>query len=87
MIKKIVFNPLSGQFDYVSTIPQFSTDPSSPNPEDAWVLRSGSGGAIADGTPIGLLLALTYTDNEGADFTYQFSYRTKEGTTVRAALT
>tara|TARA_R110000868_G_C10972640_1_gene770674 strand:- start:12856 stop:13152 length:297 start_codon:yes stop_codon:yes gene_type:complete len=68
------------------SIPQVSTDPASPAAEDAWVLRSGSGGAIADGTPIGLLLALTYTGNAGTSFSYQFSYRTNEGTTIRANL-
>jgi hypothetical protein len=67
-------------------IPQLNSDPSTPRAESAWVLRTGSGGAIADGTPIGLLLALTYQDNAGVAFSYAFSYRTKEGTTLRAAL-
>jgi hypothetical protein len=67
-------------------IPQLSADPAAPVAESAWVKRTGSGGAIADGTPIGLLLCLTYTGNAGSSFTYEFSYRTKEGTTLRAAL-
>jgi hypothetical protein len=69
-----------------SAIHQVTEDPVSPEAEEAWVLRSGTGGGIADGTPIGLLLALTYTDNGGIPFTYQFSYRTKEGTTKRVSL-
>lgn len=84
---KTIINPFTGKFDFVDKIKQVSTDPSSPKAETAWVLRSGSGGAIPDGTPIGLLLALTYKDNAGVAFTYQFSYRTKEGTTLRTDLT
>lgn len=86
MIKKLTFNPFTGNFDFVNTIPQLNTDPASPNAEDAWVKRTGSGSSIPDGTPIGLLLALTYTGNSGSSFTYAFAYRTKEGTTVRVAL-
>ena len=71
----------------VGEIPQYSTDPSSPLAETSWVLRSGSGGAIADGTPIGLLLALTYQDNAGVAFSYLLKYRTKENTTLSVALT
>jgi len=80
-------------FDYYKqtsesgAISQVTEDPASPAAEEAWVLRSGTGGGIADGTPMGLLLGLTYTDNGGIPFTYQFSYRTKEGTTKRVSLT
>jgi len=63
-------------------IPQYDVDPSSPVAEDAWVLKSGGGSQVA-GSPIGLLLALTYATTGGG---YQFSYRTKENTTVRATL-
>jgi hypothetical protein len=87
---RIVFNPFTNTFDYIKNIPQVATDPTSPNAEDAWVLKTGSGatGAIPDGTPIGLLLSLTYTDCPSTTTTllYQFSYRTQEGTTIRAAL-
>jgi hypothetical protein len=68
-------------------IPELTSDPASPVAESAWVLRSGSGGAIADGTPIGLLLALTYTDNAGEAYSYLLKYRTKENTTLSVALT
>lgn len=67
------------------SIPQVSTDPVAPAAQDAWVLKTASG-AIADGTPIGLLLALTYKDNTGS-LSYQFSYRTQEGTTKRVTIT
>lgn len=86
MITKVAFNPLPAPFELISTIPQLSTDPSSPNAEDAWVLKQGQA-AIPDGTPIGLLLALTYTGNQASAVSYQFSYRTQEGTTVRTTLT
>jgi hypothetical protein len=63
-----------------SSIPEYTSDPVSPTAETAWVVKSGSG-VIPDGTPIGLLLALTYTGNEGI-FSYQLRYRTLEATTV-----
>lgn len=66
------------------SIPQVNTDPVAPAAESAWVLRT-TAGAIPDGTPIGLLLALTYTGNTGSS-SYQFSYRTNEGTTIRVAM-
>ena len=80
------YNPFTGELDYTKEIPELTTDPASPSAQDAWVLRSGSGGAIPDGTPIGLALALTYTGNGGTAYTYQLSYRTNEGTTIRTSL-
>jgi hypothetical protein len=72
----------------------FTADPIAPVAETAWVLRTGSGGGIVQlstkGVPIGLLLSLTYAvtaSTTGIAYTYQFSYRTKEGTTIRSALT
>lgn len=68
MTLKILFNPLSGEFDYVdatsigtfsgeiTSIPQENSDPS-PSPEAVWVLNTAG--------------------------VYDFSYRTLEGTTVR----
>lgn len=63
-----------------ATIPELATDPVSPVPESAWVLRTT---ISSPGTPIGLLLALTQSI---AVYTYQFSYRTLEGTTIRTVL-
>lgn len=65
-------------------IPQYNTDPVAPAAEDAWVLRTETGG-IDDGVPIGLLLGLTYTGNTGSS-SYQLSYRTQEATTIRVAM-
>ena len=69
----------------VVNIQELSSDPLSPVAEEAWVLRSGTT-PIPDGTPIGLLLALTYTGNMGSSFTYQFSYFTNESTIIRTTL-
>lgn len=76
---KAKYDPL---LDKVRTrdIPQYSSDPATPKPEEAWVLRSIGGGG---GSPVGLLLALT---SAGSGSTYAFKYRTKEGTTVSVAL-
>ena len=84
------WNPFTDNLDATGpgigtlTIPEFTTDPSSPISNQAWVLKSGSGGS-GGGSPIGLLLALTYASTGGST-TYQFSYQTTEGTTVRTTL-
>ena len=78
---------ITGDGSISGLIPQLTTDPSPLVDETAWVLREGSGGAIPDGTPIGLLLGLTYTDNSGVAFSYTLKYRTKDSTTVSVALT
>lgn len=80
----VKFNPFTGNFDFAGSggssgtavIPEYATDPASPSAGDAWVLRSGTV------QPYGLLLALT----KPAVTTYQFSYRTNAGSTVRATL-
>ena len=102
MAEKFIVNHFTGKFDATKSddaydarylqigdciIPQITADPASPDAESAWVLRSGSGGAIADGTPIGLLLALTYKDNAGVAYSYALKYRTKDSTTLSVALT
>lgn len=61
-------------------IPQYTSDPATPKPEEAWVLRTIGGGG---GTPVGLLLALT---TAGSGSSYKFKYRTVEGTTVSVDL-
>lgn len=88
MITTFKFNPLTTQLDYVSSIPQLDTDPLSPNPEDAWVLRTGgavSGGGTIKGW-IGLGSTPILSVGSGGSSTYQLSYRTQQGTTVRASL-
>lgn len=63
-------------------IPELSADPASPISEEAWVLRSGSAGGIPYSLmPLGLLMSSAVVS-----YTYQFSYRTLEGTTVRTTL-
>jgi hypothetical protein len=70
-----------------SSIPELTSDPASPGVNEAWVLRSGSGG-----TGGGVLQAITglgfpyLSPNTGGSFTYEFSYRTIAGTTVRSTL-
>lgn len=63
-----------------NSIQQLDADPVSPNPEEVWVRKNMS---ISDGSPIGLLLALTYVGT----LSYDLSYRTLEGTTKRVSLT
>ena len=76
----LVMAPSSGN----STIPEYTTDPVSPVAEDAWILRTEVTDGVV-GVPRGLLLALTYT-GLAVSSTYQFSYRTSGGTTIRTAL-
>ena len=64
-------------------IPEYYVDPASPTPEETWVLASLTGTGHAAGSPIGLLLSLTYSSTV---YMYQLSYRTLEGTTVRTTL-
>lgn len=59
------------------SIPELSSDPVAPNAGDSWVLKTDY-----TGKPIGLLLALTYTNYQ----TYQLSYRTLTATTIRTTL-
>jgi hypothetical protein len=61
-----------------TAIPEYGVDPVSPSTNDAWVLRESG---PLNGSPIGLLLALTRTD-----VTYKFSYKTISGAIVRAPL-
>ena len=72
----VTWNPFIDNLDFTGSggTPELISDPVSPAAYSSWVLVSG-------GTPMGLLLALTQ-----GDLKYQFSYRTTEGTTVRATL-
>lgn len=68
-------------------IPQYNSDPVSPAAEDAWVLRTTSGGAGGGKLKsyFGLGFPVT-TPGTGVTSTYQFSYRTLEGTTKRVTI-
>lgn len=52
------------------------SDPISPVPTEVWILKTQ-----LSGTPIGLLLSLTYPLDQ-----YQLSYRTANGRTIRTIL-
>lgn len=65
-------------------IPQVDSDPYDPVAEESWVLRTVSGGT-GSGEAYGLLLTLTQPGTGGTS-SYQFSYQTIEGTTVRTNL-
>lgn len=69
------------------SIPEYGTDPASPQPGETWVLRSGGGGA--GGGEIKAFMGLGFpllTVGAGGPLTYQLSYQTEAGTTVRTAL-
>lgn len=87
MIKKLVFNPLTADFDLIGNIPQLDADPASPNAEDMWVRKNQSAG-VGGGkiiAPLGLgFLALSPA--VGTSLSYDLSYQTKEGTTKRVSL-
>ena len=83
MGKKLTFNPISGEFDYIDkSIPQYDSDPSSPNQEDVWVRKSTTG--TVDAQPG--LLPIMLSPNAAGTTTYELSYRTKEDTTVRVEI-
>ena len=87
MSDKYKFNAITGKFDLVEHIPELTADPASPRIEDAWVLQEGSG--ISGGgviiAPLGLGFIALSTGG-GGTLTYKLSYRTKDSTTVRVAL-
>lgn len=64
------------------SIPEITTDPVSPAAQSAWILYTPTTGG---GTPIGLLLSLTYPGTGSSS--YKFSYKTIEGPIVRVTLT
>jgi hypothetical protein len=71
-----------GSGGIVGFIPQLSADPASPDQQTAWVLSEP---VYSDGTPIGLLLAITQSAITG--YTYDLKYRTEQDTTISVALT
>ena len=83
------FDKILGEYreSDVGRIPQRSTDPTSPQAEDAWVLKqqsAGTGGGIIQAF-LGLGFPML-SPGVGSSTTYSFSFRTKEGTTKRATL-
>jgi hypothetical protein len=61
-------------------IPELYADPVSPTHEQTWVLATP---LSTTGSPIGLLLALTYSTTK---VSYQLSYFTLENTIIRTVL-
>lgn len=76
---KVKYDPILDQ-ERTRDIPQYTSDPASPQSEEAWVLRTIGGGG---GTPLGLTLVFT---EAGSGSTYKFKYRTREGSTVSVDL-
>lgn len=69
-------------------IPEYSADPASPNPGDVWVRRTVSGGSGGGEIRSFLGLGFPYlTADTGGTTTYELSFRTEAGTTVRETLT
>ena len=64
-------------------IPELDTDPVSPDPETAWVLRTGS--PSGGGSPV-FPFPLLFTTPGVGSYTYQLSYRTLAGTTIRVSM-
>lgn len=83
----IVFNPFTGNFDYVNSasamviIPELTADPSSPVSGETWVRHMQ---ATDSGSPIGLLLSLTYAGSVAGP--YELSYKALDGSVVRTTL-
>jgi len=86
-MKQVIVNPLPAPLALSFYIPELSSDPVSPNAQDAWVLRGGSGGSGGGKIRAFIGLSMAYLKvNTGGAFNYKFSYRTNEGSTVRATL-
>jgi len=82
----VVFNPFTGDFQYLnsggsSQITQVTSDPSSPQSGDVWVLVNGSAGSA--GQAMGIL-GLTYSRTEATS--YQFSIKLANGDIKRIGL-
>lgn len=70
----------TASFRYVR-VPEYTSDPSA-NSGDLWVLRTDSG--TSDGNPTGLLLSMV--QSVGTASTYQLSFKTNSGSTLRTTL-
>lgn len=65
------------------TVPEYSSDPASPAAEDIWVLRSGS---VSGGGEATFPFPLLFTTAGTGSYTYELSYRTAAGTTIRVSM-
>lgn len=68
-------------------IPEYDTDPASPEAEDAWMLKTAGGGS-GGGSIVAILGGgfMASSPNAGGGTVYQLSYRTLENTTIRVTL-
>lgn len=78
-------DPILGTEREIGIIPQLDADPANPKKERAWVLKTTTGGA-GGGVLQFLYGAHPITSNGAISTSYQFSYRTKEGTTKRVTI-
>lgn len=81
----VKYDPILGELRIKDVIPEKTSDPVSPRPEDAWVLRSGTstgGGKINAFMGLGF----PYVSAGTASYTYRLKYRTKEGSTISVVL-
>ena len=62
-----------------------TSDPASPDEQDSWILKVEAA-AIPDGTPMGLLLALTYHGDAGVGPDFYFSYVKEDDNIHRTAI-
>jgi hypothetical protein len=71
-------------------IPEYTTDPISPEAETAWMLRTpgaaSTGGGIVKAFIGGGFPVSSVATGGGTPDTYQLSYRTLENTTIRVSL-
>lgn len=84
---RIVYDPILDDLRQRDTPPELAADPANPAAQDAWIRKTVSGGS--GGGKIGAVLGLgfPYLKTAGGSTSYQFSYRTTEGGTVRITLT
>jgi hypothetical protein len=87
-----VENPVVGGGKGNGYIPELLVDPVPLVAEQSWVLKTGGGSSVSSGGALmGILGLATYmvsvgTHTAGGALSYQFSYRTLEGTTKRVTI-
>ena len=68
------------------SIPEVTVDPTNPQPGDAWIKKTTSGGAGGGKLKYLIGLSAPITSRGAATTIYQFCYRTTENTTIRVAM-
>lgn len=86
-MQTVTLNPLPSPLQLTFFVPELSVDPASPNAQDMWVLKQGGGGVGGGKLRAFFGLGWPYlTVGSGGATTYKLSYRTQEGTTIRATM-